>query len=75
MVIRSDSKMTIQALTVDRTQLEDGGWIGVKNKELLQAVVEELQQRTAKITLEWVKDHAGEVGNEGADQEAKRGLT
>ncbi|WP_316859386.1 ribonuclease HI [uncultured Cohaesibacter sp.] len=44
----------------------------VKNAELWQALDEALQRHT--VEWHWVKGHAGEEGNERADELARRGM-
>ncbi|RDX56699.1 ribonuclease H-like protein [Lentinus brumalis] len=69
----TDSKYTLDGLTVNLPQWEDCGWLGVANAALFQEAVAWLRSRTAVTTLRWVKGHDGVPGNEGADALAKRG--
>jgi ribonuclease HI/exonuclease III len=65
--IKSDSLTTIEGLTSHLPTWEDRGWIGVENSELLKVAAYNLRNRSAPTTFQWVKGHAGILGNEGAD--------
>ena len=71
--IRSDSKYAISMLTTNLQSCEDKGWIGIANKDLFKATVACLRSRSNITTLQWVRGHCGDEGNEGADQLAKLG--
>ncbi|KAF7797785.1 hypothetical protein EIP86_008987 [Pleurotus ostreatoroseus] len=71
--IVSDSRTTIDGLTKSLKRWEDSGFIGVANKEWLQAAASWLRERGACTTLRWVKGHQCDPGNEGADARAKAG--
>lgn len=71
--ILSDSKITIDGLTKRLKDWEDRGWIGVENKEILQATAAKLRNRKGKTLLTKVKGHSGLKGNEEADEQAKKG--
>ncbi|KAF9505408.1 hypothetical protein BS47DRAFT_1434309 [Hydnum rufescens UP504] len=71
--IKSDSKYTISMLTVNLQPCEDRGWINIKNKEALKATVACLRSRSSPTTLQWIKGHNGDQGNEGADKLAELG--
>lgn len=73
LLIKSDSESTINALTENLEEMEDRGWIGIANRELLKATVAKMRKRAAPVALEWVKGHAGIIGNEKADGQAGRG--
>jgi ribonuclease HI len=72
-LIKSDSKYTIEALTKNLRKNEDIGWTGISNAHLFRLATVELRKRRAKTSFEWVKGHSGEKGNEGADEQAKNG--
>ncbi|GJE84812.1 ribonuclease H-like protein [Phanerochaete sordida] len=71
--IKSDSKYAVEGLTTHVRAWEDKGWLGVANADALRAAVAALRRRTAPTWLQWVKGHAGEEGNEGADRLAGEG--
>lgn len=71
--IMSDSKYAVEGLTLWAEKWEAEGWIGVANKGAFQDAIARLRARNARTTIKWVKGHAGMVGNEKADQLAKRG--
>lgn len=71
--IQSDSKTTIETLTTNRRMTEEKGFVGVKNKQLLQATIAKLRRRMSPTTFEWIKGHAGHQRNEGADRQANIG--
>ncbi|KAI0699470.1 ribonuclease H-like domain-containing protein [Cytidiella melzeri] len=71
--IISDSRYTIDGLTVHLPKWRDRGWVGVNNALLFQSTAYHLQKRSAVTTFEWVKGHTGLEGNEGADKLASLG--
>ncbi|KAH9856444.1 hypothetical protein C2E23DRAFT_811417, partial [Lenzites betulinus] len=73
LIIESDSRTVIGAVTVWRQRNEDRGYLRVKNKEAIQKLVMEIRKRKAPTWLTWVKGHAGHAGNEAADKLARRG--
>ncbi|KAH6905948.1 ribonuclease H-like domain-containing protein [Coprinopsis sp. MPI-PUGE-AT-0042] len=62
LIIKSDSQVAIDALTIRRRLLEDSGWIGFENRALLEPLIYELAQRTGRTKLVKVKGHSGEKG-------------
>ncbi len=72
--IVSDSRFAVDGLTIHTPAWEDRDWIGVKCAERFKRAVARLRARDAVTTLRWVKGHAGNEGNEGADELAKAGL-
>jgi ribonuclease HI len=71
--IESDSQYTIKTLTTRLSNIEDRGYIGILNRELIQATIARLRQREGATTLKWVKGHAGHERNEEADIRAAEG--
>ncbi|KAF9023273.1 hypothetical protein BDZ89DRAFT_1041743 [Hymenopellis radicata] len=71
----TDSRPTLAALTADFPRWEDRGWIGVKNRELVQSTVAVLRKRKGPTVFQWVKGHSGNVGNDGADELAQKAIS
>ncbi|KAI0054770.1 ribonuclease H-like protein, partial [Artomyces pyxidatus] len=71
--IQSDSKYTIDGLTVHLRDWEDRGWIGIANSEFFKAAAFHLKRRSSQIGFQWVKGHNNTLGNERADQHAGLG--
>ncbi|KAF7976795.1 hypothetical protein HWV62_5646, partial [Athelia sp. TMB] len=71
--IYTDSKYVIEALTEYQEEWERNGYIGIKNADLIKAVVAKLRERGSETRFKWVKGHSGIVGNEGADKLAGAG--
>lgn len=80
-VVRSDHQTTVEMLASGRAwDLQAGGWL-TKNQAKKSArsrrdfpvaywdrLLEVLEPRRDRVTFEWVKGHAGDEGNERADQ-------
>ncbi|KAL7282742.1 hypothetical protein ACG7TL_004216 [Trametes sanguinea] len=73
LIIETDSRTTMDALTKFRAEYEDQGFIGVRNGNLIRAAIAALRQRDTHSALRWVKGHSGHTRNEGADKLAARG--
>ncbi|KAH9847174.1 hypothetical protein C2E23DRAFT_742439 [Lenzites betulinus] len=73
LMIESDSKTIIAAITTLRSRHEDIGYIGVKNQRVIRKLVEELRKRETPTWIKWVKGHAGHRRNEEADRLARKG--
>ncbi|KAJ7140527.1 ribonuclease H-like protein [Mycena crocata] len=71
--IKSDSRYLIDGVTKNLQRFEDEGFLTTPNGELLRTTVARLRGRTAKTSLEWLKGHTGNEGNEAADALAGRG--
>lgn len=79
-LIYSDSKYSISCVTEWYVGWAKNGWKtntgDVKNRDLVQAVRDIIQQRDAKGTstrFQWVKGHSSNAGNVAADELAVRG--
>lgn len=72
-LIKSDSQITIDSLTTYLREREDGGWIGMANREILKSIVATVRKRGGITLMEKVKGHAGIRGNEEADRLANEG--
>ena len=73
LVIRTDSEYVIRGLTKNLEKWEDKGWIGISNSYLFKAIAGWLRFRGNTTTLQWIKGHSGEPGNEAADKKAAEG--
>ncbi|KAJ4496670.1 ribonuclease H-like domain-containing protein [Lentinula lateritia] len=73
LIIHSDSKTCIHGLTKHLEKWENTGYIKQENAQELRATVASLRKRKAMTTLHWVKGHAGNKGNEKADELAMEG--
>jgi ribonuclease HI len=73
--IYTDSKYVIEGLTTHLGTWEDDGWIDIKNTRLFRKAAHLMRHRSAKTTMQWVKGHDGNQGNEGSDALAKLGTS
>ena len=71
--IYTDSKYVIEGLTTHLGNWEDDGWINIKNARLFRKAAYLMRHRSATTTMQWVKGHDGNPGNEGSDALAKQG--
>ena len=71
--IYTDSKYVIEGLTTNLETWENDGWIDIKNARLFRKAAHLIRHRSAKTTMQWVKGHDGDQGNEGSDALAKQG--
>lgn len=76
-VLHVDSTYVMQGINQWLAGWKRNGWITstkqpVKNADLWRALEAELARHT--VTWRWVKGHAGDPGNERADQLANRGV-
>jgi ribonuclease HI len=75
-VIYSDSKFLRQGMKTWICKWKERGWrtIGgdpVKNRDVWEALSEEVYRRATRVEWKWVKGHSGIEGNERADALAK----
>ena len=79
--VYSDSKNVVTGINSWRKKWRQSNWISstgtpvkfVERWKRLDELLERLMLKT-KVTVEWIKGHAGDLGNETADQLATRGL-
>jgi ribonuclease HI len=76
-LLHTDSKYVLQGITEWLPGWKARGWLTadrkpVKNGDLWMALDE--ARRRHEVRWKWVKGHAGDVGNERADQLANRGI-
>jgi ribonuclease HI len=79
--IITDSKYSIDCVTSWYKNWEKNDWKTstageVKNKDLVQAIREKIEERDdsgTKTLFQWVKGHNNDVGNTAADELAVRG--
>jgi len=72
--IRTDSKYIIDGLTSHLESWENDGWINIKNTRLFKKAAHLMRHRSARTTMQWVKGHDRNEGNEGSDALAKQGV-
>jgi hypothetical protein len=70
-VIKSDSRTSLDGIIKHLQEWEDKNWLQVENKEDWQLLAYRLRKRMAPTGFQWIKAHNGEVGNEKADEKAK----
>lgn len=71
LVIYSDSQYAVFSITKWAKMWAENNWVTklgepVKNKALLQEILEEIK-RHKKVTVVWIRGHAGNIFNERAD--------
>ncbi|NEG55961.1 ribonuclease H family protein [Bifidobacterium platyrrhinorum] len=76
LIIESDSQYAINCSTKWVKGWKRNGWKNsqkkpVKNRELVQAIDEEIAKRPGPVEFKWVKGHAGNAGNELVDELAR----
>jgi len=71
--IYTDSKYVIDSLTTHLESWENDGWINIKNTRLFRKAAHLMRYRSTKTTMQWVKGHDGNPGNEASDALAKQG--
>lgn len=76
LTIQTDSQYAINCSTKWVQGWKKKGWKNaagkpVKNRELIEAIDHEIQQREGKVTFFWVKGHAGDEFNEKVDDLAR----
>jgi len=81
-VVRTDSKYSIQSLTQWMPKWKALGWVTstggpVKNQDIMRRVDslrDELRQQAVEVRFEHVRGHSGDFGNEMADKLANLGI-
>lgn len=73
LLIRADSQYVINVVTKWGPGWRRKGWKKadgkpVANQELVAALLEEYEKRTAETRIDWVRGHDGDAGNEEADR-------
>ncbi|KAF5341132.1 hypothetical protein D9611_005853 [Ephemerocybe angulata] len=71
--IVSDSQYTIDTITKLAREWMAKGFVGVKNPDIVRALLGEVATSKTTILLKKVKGHSGDPGNDGADEWANRG--
>jgi exonuclease III/ribonuclease HI len=71
--IEIDSTYAKNAATTLRQKMEDNGYIGTANREVIEHMIANLRSRTGATLFKWVKGHTGVHRNEGADHMAAMG--
>ncbi|KAJ3002608.1 hypothetical protein NUW54_g5756 [Trametes sanguinea] len=64
----TDSRTTMESVTIRRRQYENEGFIRQSNSELTKALIGALLSRQTFSAFTWVKGHNGHPANEAADQ-------
>jgi len=72
--IMTDSKYIIDGLTTNLESWEDDRWINIKNAPMFKKAAHLMRQRSARTSFKWVKGHSRNLGNEGSNALAKRGV-
>lgn len=78
--IRSDSKITVDAINGGMVKWKNNGWrnsAGVEPKNIdlwmmMDKIIESIDM--SKVHVEWIKAHNGDFGNEAADRNATIGV-
>ena len=75
--LHTDSKYLLDGITKWIKGWQRNGWLTsakkpVKNDDLWRRLIEAMSRH--EITWQWVKGHAGDPGNERADELARRGI-
>jgi len=65
--IESDSLTSLRAICVDAEGYKDRDWLGVRNADLIKAILIRLRTRPARTAFKWVKGHDDNYGNNRAD--------
>ena len=71
--IESDSLTSLRAICTHAEKYEDQNWSGVRNSDLLKAILINLRTRPARTSFKWVKGHEDNYGNNRADALANEG--
>lgn len=69
----TDSKLVVKGLDENHRDWEANGYIDIANEHEWRALIAKMRSRCAPTRFRWTKGHNGEVGNEGADNEANKG--
>ncbi|KAF6745619.1 ribonuclease H-like protein [Ephemerocybe angulata] len=72
-LISSDSKYALDAITTNAQTWSDKGYEGVANADIVRAIAGEILRSKSTIYVRKVKGHSGNAGNDGADALANLG--
>lgn len=72
-IIYTDSNYVVQGVNSWKAKWKKENWKNVKNKELW-ILLDDYETKNKHISLEWIKGHNGELGNEIADCLATQGV-
>ncbi|KAF8957776.1 hypothetical protein BDZ97DRAFT_1951033 [Flammula alnicola] len=71
--VNINSRMTIDSLLKRRAKMEDQGYVGVQNKELIQATVASMRKRRKRTKLKLVRNKQKDARAQEADTLADEG--
>jgi len=71
--IESDSLTSLRAICSHAEKYEDQNWSGVRNSDLLKAILINLRTRPVCMAFKWVKGHEDNYGNNRANTLANKG--
>ncbi|KAK0183551.1 hypothetical protein F5146DRAFT_1010429 [Armillaria mellea] len=69
----TNSKHLLRHLILSRESMEDSGYIGIPDKDILQSMIASYRRRKQISTVNWVKKHCDHQGISRADSLAEEG--